>query len=100
MYNLIIFILVIFFLYRTYRYFNKLRLLKGLTNIIKNINYNIAIDIIRFCDCKYQIAQLNNNKYEIDKDDRNFMPCPILSFDPNIILYVENNKITNSVILY
>lgn len=86
--------------YSSYKYYKKVMLIHNIKNMIIDLDYNNAIDIIKFCDCKYQIAQFDDIEYFVDDDDRKFTPCPIFSYDPNLVIYIEDNKVTNCVLIY
>ena len=91
---------MIFTIYGIYRYYRNVILLKNIKKMIMNLDQNIAIDIIKFCDCKYLIAQNNDIIYELDYDDKKFIPCPFFNYNSYLILYIINNKIVDCDILY
>ena len=58
---------MIFTIYGIYRYYRNVILLKNIKKMIMNLDQNIAIDIIKFCDCKYNsllgLKKHNKNKH-------------------------------------
>ena len=52
----------IYILYKIYYHINKIKLLDELNNIIINLDKNVAIDILKYCNCDYHIL-MNDDKY-------------------------------------